>query len=225
MAGISSKASQFGNTQNKFIYNGKEEQRQEFSDGSSLDWLDYGASMYDNQIGRWVGIDKLVNVYVSYTPYNYVLNNPISNFDPNGKWTVSRHHRLTEDALFKFGIKYSDEAHWLSNYASVYADNPGNALSANNLVHANNRVYYEYDIDYSNTIHSQDRHWDPQKSTGYNFNIWHSMMSPEEHSFGSITEEEAMLKGMNFGWNMVIGAAKEGVKLKNLKKILPLFKN
>lgn len=85
MAGISSKANQFGNPQNKIKYNGKEEQRQEFSDGSGLEWLDYGARMYDNQVGKWTSVDPVAESRNWLTGYNYVQNNPIIRYDPNGK--------------------------------------------------------------------------------------------------------------------------------------------
>ncbi len=79
--------------------------------------LDYrGARYYDSDVARFLSLDPAQAEFISWSPYNYVLGNPISLVDPTGRsaWKPDSEGNLIAESgdnattLAKFqGISYS----------------------------------------------------------------------------------------------------------------------
>jgi RHS repeat-associated protein len=65
----------------RYGFNGKEKDDEIKGSGDSYD---FGERMYDPRLGKWLSVDKLASKYPYASPYNFALNNPIFNVDPDG---------------------------------------------------------------------------------------------------------------------------------------------
>ncbi|MEO9484968.1 MAG: DUF6443 domain-containing protein [Ekhidna sp.] len=96
--------SRTASTPQKFLYNNKELQE-------GTDWLDYGARMYQPEVGRFFNQDRYAEKYMNFNPYQYTLNNPILYVDVNGdSVNVAEKYRdqMTSALSAVFGLKASD---------------------------------------------------------------------------------------------------------------------
>ncbi|ROI01668.1 hypothetical protein EGI16_17405, partial [Chryseobacterium sp. G0240] len=104
------------NNKFKYLYNGKELQ----SSGN----LDYGWRQYMPDLGRWFGMDALSESYHMASPYAYVMNNPVSFFDPNGM--------LSQSFMDELGASVSGTT-WTNNNNGTFTNNWGDTMTGGGI--------------------------------------------------------------------------------------------
>ncbi len=77
-------ASQSVSTNQKYRYTSKP-----YDDEGPFDLYYYGARYYDPVLGRFISIDQMRHIYPGQNAYQYALNNPIKNTDPDGQIVVT----------------------------------------------------------------------------------------------------------------------------------------
>ena len=123
MAGISDKAQKGGYAENRYRYNGKELQNQEFTDGSGLEEYDFGARFQDPQLGRFFNQDRFCETLYSLSPYQFAANDPLLFVDNNGDSLIVADLSKDNAATEKFK-KLSDKS--LGGYYTTKVDKEGN---------------------------------------------------------------------------------------------------
>ena len=110
---------QDSNWENKYKYNGKEEQ--EVPGG----WLDFHARFYDPAIVRTTTQDPHAENYYSESSYSFMGNNPIINIDPTGMDWFYYKKKHGNDATYHW---HDGSTHALS---FTYIDSDGNEQNEN----------------------------------------------------------------------------------------------
>jgi RHS repeat-associated protein len=85
--------------QNRYKFTEKER-----DDQTGYDY--FGARYYDSELGRWLSVDPLAEIYPDWSPYNYCFNNPINIIDYDGRDTTgAKVYWLPEITVT--GLRYS----------------------------------------------------------------------------------------------------------------------
>ncbi len=105
--------------QRKFKFTGKERDVE-----TGLDY--FGARYLDSAIGVFRSVDPLDTKYPGWSPYAYALNNPIRNYDPDGRSAATKLAKVVTKVIrtgFKEGFqKAASKAEMADTFADVISD-------------------------------------------------------------------------------------------------------
>jgi len=141
------------NTKNKFT--GKERDNE-----SSYDY--FGARYYDARVGRWGGVEPLLEKYLSFSPYQYGLLNPMNLVDLDGRIIVPDEVKQNYPKLAKY-ISNKFEKVVMNNQSIVDAYSELTGLTEDELrefVKDKSGPLLEItDLGYDKNKNKVDAHW------------------------------------------------------------------
>jgi len=186
--GLPMKERSFNSTDYRFGFNGGEKDDEVKGFGNWYIFGDYG---YDPRIIQRPARDPESSRMLGESPYSVMHANPILNFDPNGRFSISNHYKFTKSTMVKLGYA-GYIADRVAHYSSTYADHPAQWISEQQ-----GQPYRAF-IDYGPTRQSQN-------TASIANSTWHSMRADGEN----ISSDVAMARGQSFGWGKLMEAAGE----------------
>jgi len=87
---------------------GGHERIEEIGGGGTI--VDMGDRWLDTRLGRTFKVDSKWNLYPDISPYSYGGNNPVVFIDPDGRFLIDVHKRITRKALQGFSIEFEKGA-------------------------------------------------------------------------------------------------------------------
>ena len=93
-------------------------------------WYDYGARLYDPQLGRWMTVDPLAEISKKLSPYVYCFDNPLKYGDDTGEYPTKK---IAEGSRIgsPFGPRYdANEKKWKSHEGQDFPTKSGSNIHA-----------------------------------------------------------------------------------------------
>ena len=138
---------------NKFKFTGKERDVE-----SGYDY--FGARYYDSRIANWTSMDPLMEKHYDFSPYNYVLRNPLRLVDPDGKQVeiITRTYIPQESSVNPLYKVYHDNRS-ANYYSKNYRTEQRMVVVPNQNVSSDIITSYSSDIG----ITRANPNWNPQE--------------------------------------------------------------
>ncbi len=163
-----------------------------------LNWNYHDTRMYDPALVRWNGIDPLAEKYKSWSPYNYVIGNPILFNDPDGRkptWTVKGN-------TISVNVDIYIEADF-DKIKKEYGLNKKQAVS-----HFKDKIEAEWGIDPENE-NGKPMYKDPETGKEYvldiNANVITDPKASNSESTILLTDDQEILGGISYVEDMEYG--------------------